>query len=94
VKADPMTSDILVTRTDRVLRIQLNRPEKKNALTGAMYDAMREAIAAEKIARDEAAYVAGRLAVNDATKVDAALADSEIARWPCGRHRHDNAASL
>ena len=41
-----MTTDILVTRMDRVLRIQLNRPDKKNALTGAMYDAMREAIAA------------------------------------------------
>ena len=41
------TSDqILVSRTDRVLRIQINRPERKNALTGAMYDAMREAISA------------------------------------------------
>ena len=41
-----MTTDILVAQSDRVLRIQLNRPDKKNALTGAMYDAMREAIAA------------------------------------------------
>ena len=41
------TSDqILVSRADRVLRIQINRPERKNALTGAMYDAMREAISA------------------------------------------------
>jgi enoyl-CoA hydratase/carnithine racemase len=41
-----MTNDILVSKASRVLRIQLNRPDKKNALTGAMYDAMREAIAA------------------------------------------------
>ncbi|MBP8298696.1 MAG: enoyl-CoA hydratase [Burkholderiales bacterium] len=40
-----MTNDILITKANRVLRIQLNRPDKKNALTGAMYDAMREAIA-------------------------------------------------
>ena len=37
---------ILVSRADRVLRIQINRPERKNALTGAMYDMMREAISA------------------------------------------------
>ena len=41
-----MTSDILVTLADRVQRIELNRPDKKNAITSAMYDAMREAIAA------------------------------------------------
>ena len=41
-----MTRDILIAKTDRVLSLQLNRPDKKNALTGAMYDAMREAIAA------------------------------------------------
>ena len=41
-----MTRDILIAKTDRVLSLQLNRPDKKNALTGAMYDAMREALAA------------------------------------------------
>ena len=41
-----MSSDILVSSNDRVLRIVFNRPDKKNALTSAMYDAMREAIAA------------------------------------------------
>jgi enoyl-CoA hydratase/carnithine racemase len=41
-----MSSEILVTLADRVQRIQLNRPDKKNAITSAMYDAMREAIAA------------------------------------------------
>ena len=39
-----MTEHILVFRANRILRIQLNRPERKNALTGAMYDVMREAI--------------------------------------------------
>jgi len=39
-------NDVQVSRDDRILRIVLNRPEKKNALTAAMYDAMREAIAA------------------------------------------------
>ena len=40
-----MTKDILVSKSNRVLTIALNRPDKKNALTGAMYDAMRIAIA-------------------------------------------------
>jgi enoyl-CoA hydratase/carnithine racemase len=40
-----MTNDILIAKANRVLSIQLNRPDKKNALTGAMYDAMRIAIA-------------------------------------------------
>jgi len=34
----------LITLDNRILRIQLNRPAKKNALTPAMYDALREAI--------------------------------------------------
>ncbi len=34
----------LITRDNHILRIQLNRPAKKNALTPAMYDALREAI--------------------------------------------------
>lgn len=33
-------------RPDGVRLIRMNRPEKKNALTGAMYDALREALAA------------------------------------------------
>lgn len=36
-------SDILVTRTNAVLEILFNRPEKKNALTGAMYTALVDA---------------------------------------------------
>jgi enoyl-CoA hydratase/carnithine racemase len=46
-----MTNDVLVAREDAVLRITMNRPAKKNALTGAMYDAMREAL--ERADRDE-----------------------------------------
>ena len=37
------TDPIVLTRTDGVLEIRLNRPEKKNALTRAMYDAMADA---------------------------------------------------
>ena len=40
-----MTDNIVITRTNGVLEIRLNRPEKKNALTRAMYDAMAEAFA-------------------------------------------------
>ena len=36
--------DTLITLSNHILRIQLNRPEKKNALTPAMYDSLREAI--------------------------------------------------
>lgn len=38
-----MTDTVVITRTDGVLEIRLNRPEKKNALTRAMYDAMADA---------------------------------------------------
>ncbi|KQT50013.1 enoyl-CoA hydratase [Methylobacterium sp. Leaf456] len=36
---------IVEDRADGVRLIRMNRPEKKNALTGAMYDALREALA-------------------------------------------------
>ncbi len=39
-----MTENILISSQDGILRIQINRPEKKNALTLAMYTAMTEAI--------------------------------------------------
>ena len=39
-----MTADVIVARDDKILRVTMNRPAKKNALTGAMYDAMREAL--------------------------------------------------
>jgi enoyl-CoA hydratase/carnithine racemase len=35
-----MTQDVVITRADHVLEICFNRPEKKNALTRAMYDAV------------------------------------------------------
>ena len=38
-----MTETVIVTRTDSVLEIRFNRPEKKNALTRDMYDAMAAA---------------------------------------------------
>ncbi len=39
------------------------------------------AVEGEKIARDEAAYVTGRFEAKDATAVDKAQADGEVARW-------------
>ena len=38
-----MTDTVVTTRTDGVLEIRLNRPEKKNALTRDMYEAMAAA---------------------------------------------------
>jgi enoyl-CoA hydratase/carnithine racemase len=38
-----MTENVVLTRSDGVLEIRLNRPEKKNALTRDMYEAMAEA---------------------------------------------------
>jgi enoyl-CoA hydratase/carnithine racemase len=37
--------DVMVTQAGAVLEIQLNRPEKKNALTRAMYQAVQDAFA-------------------------------------------------
>jgi enoyl-CoA hydratase/carnithine racemase len=39
-----MTDQVLVTDDGPVCTIRMNRPEKKNALTSAMYDAMAQAI--------------------------------------------------
>jgi len=39
-----MTDQVLVEVKERVMWIRMNRPEKKNALTGAMYTAMSDAI--------------------------------------------------
>lgn len=41
----------------------------------------KEAALGEKIAREEAAYVKGRLDAKDATAVDLAVAEGEVARW-------------
>jgi enoyl-CoA hydratase/carnithine racemase len=38
-----MSDHVVITRADNVLEIRLDRPEKKNALTRAMYDAMADA---------------------------------------------------
>lgn len=40
-----MPGMVAVSRTDRTLHIRLDRPDKRNAVTRAMYDAMSEAIA-------------------------------------------------
>ncbi len=45
-----MSDDLLVSRDGAVLRLTLNRPDKKNALTGAMYRALTAAL--EDVARE------------------------------------------
>jgi enoyl-CoA hydratase/carnithine racemase len=39
-----MSQNVRMSTADRVVEIEIHRPEKKNALTGEMYDAMSEAI--------------------------------------------------
>jgi len=41
-----MTEHVVITRAGGVMEIRINRPEKKNALTRAMYDAMTDAFVA------------------------------------------------
>jgi enoyl-CoA hydratase/carnithine racemase len=49
-------ANVSVSRTDGVLEIRLNRPEKKNALTRATYDAMADAF--EQVDNDPSLRVA------------------------------------
>ena len=44
MSSDNTFSDILTERREHILRIKINRPQKKNALTIAMYAAMADAI--------------------------------------------------
>jgi enoyl-CoA hydratase/carnithine racemase len=48
VKGLPM-AEIDITRDGRILHLIINRPNKKNALTSAMYAALRDALAAARI---------------------------------------------
>ena len=41
-----MSEHVVVTRADGLLTLRINRPEKKNALTRAMYSALAEALLA------------------------------------------------
>src|ERR1700722_10896679 len=43
-QADPMSDQVVVSRSDGVCEIQLNRPEKRNAITLAMYGALVDAL--------------------------------------------------
>jgi enoyl-CoA hydratase/carnithine racemase len=47
--------EVCVTRTDHVLHIRLNRPDKRNALSRSMYEAMADAVALAEM--DEAIRV-------------------------------------
>lgn len=51
------TTDIEITRRDRIQTLRLNRPAKKNALTSAMYAALADALASGDAADDVTAHV-------------------------------------
>ena len=48
-------SDIVTERTGGILRVELNRPDKKNAMTAAMYTSLADSFRAA--ADDEAVRV-------------------------------------
>jgi enoyl-CoA hydratase/carnithine racemase len=77
-------SHILVERQGAIQRIQINRPEKKNALTGAMYTAFAEAILAAE--RDPAVRVMLIGGAGDAFTAGNDLQDF-LAHAPGGRPR-------
>lgn len=52
-----MTDEVLASRADGVLILRLNRPDRKNAMTGAMYRALAEALAAAEADMDIRAIV-------------------------------------
>ncbi len=54
----------------------------------------QHAIDGEKIAREEAAYITGRFEAKDATLVDKAQADGEVARWMQAKAEADLALAL
>ena len=41
-----MTHDVTVTKTDGILTLVMNRPDKRNALTNDMYGVLADEIAA------------------------------------------------
>jgi enoyl-CoA hydratase/carnithine racemase len=47
-----MSGNVLIEEKDRVLRIEMARPDKKNALTGEMYAAMAAALASAESDRE------------------------------------------
>jgi enoyl-CoA hydratase/carnithine racemase len=53
--------DILTSKTDGILTIEFNRPERKNAITGAMYQTMADALVdAEKDGAVRAILIVGK----------------------------------
>lgn len=69
---------VLVSTEDGVMRVTLNRPEKKNALTRAMYDAMAEAL--REAAREDAVRVVLLTGSGDSYTAGNDLADFQRGR--------------
>src|SRR5207248_2603239 len=57
----PMSQHVVTELDDRILRVELARPEKKNALTPEMYEALSQALVrAETESRVRAILIHGR----------------------------------
>jgi enoyl-CoA hydratase/carnithine racemase len=54
-----MTDQVIVSEEGEVRIVRMNRPEKKNALTSAMYDAMAEAIESASASQVRCVLIAG-----------------------------------
>ena len=72
-----MSEHVLIETRDHVLRVTWNRPEKKNALTGAMYAAFAEAL--DRAASDPAVRVVLVMGAGDAFTAGNDLKD--FATW-------------
>src|SRR5262252_1526171 len=73
-----MSDPIVVDVQDRILTIRMNRPEKKNALTGVMYTAMTQALA--QADRDPAVRVILITGTSDCFTAGNDIADFAAAR--------------
>jgi len=82
-----MTADLIVELSEGVLTLSLNRPSKKNALSGALYDALTEALErAESDTSIRCVLIRGEgdafTAGNDMADFAGAADPSEVLRHP------------
>jgi 2-(1,2-epoxy-1,2-dihydrophenyl)acetyl-CoA isomerase len=79
-------SELLVDRRDGVVTLTLNRPDKKNAITGAMWGGLREMFEAVASNRDDRVLVV--TGAGDAFCAGADLVESGMPRGTGGRLEH------
>src|SRR3546814_20970017 len=87
-------SEIVTQTSDGVLTITINRPDKKNALTQAMYGAMADALeAAETDAAVRAVLIAGAAGAFTAANDLQAFLSHPTPRATAPAFRHDGRSS-